>query len=163
MNLLEDLKKSLLNFSFIMMYTIHEILVLVKNHLNHFRENILECFFKKSNRLLLFKMESFSLEKENIIKYIRNLFRLKGEQDYTAIKGIRNLFRQEKETKATKDRILRDIKNLFEYKKEEKNYYKPARVINFCSNNYIEYEITSDKIKTLSLEEYLNNISHYLK
>ena len=60
-------------------------------------------------------MESLILQAENIIKDIRNLFRLKQKQNYTAIKGIRNLFRQEKETKAIRDRILRDIKNLFEY------------------------------------------------
>ena len=45
------------------------------------------------------------------------------------IKDIRNLFRQKKENKAIKDRILRDIKNLFE--QEEQNCYKPARVNNF--------------------------------
>ena len=46
-----------------------------------------------------------------MIKNIRNIFRLKKEQNYTAAKDIRNLFRSEKETKVTKDRILRDIKN----------------------------------------------------
>ena len=48
-------------------------------------------------------MESLSLEKENVIKDIGNLFRLK------------------KETKAIKNRPPRDIKNLFEH--EEENYY----------------------------------------
>ena len=96
-------------------------------------------------------MESLSLEEENIIKDIRNLFRLKKEQNYTAIKDIRNLFRQEKETKAIKDRILRDIKNLFEHEKEEENYYKPVRVSNFWSNNYIEYKSNGDRNKTLSV------------
>ena len=48
-------------------------------------------------------MESLSLEKENIIKDIRNLFRLEKELNYTAIKDIRNLFGLEKETKAIKD------------------------------------------------------------
>ena len=68
-------------------------------------------------------MGSLSLEEENIIKEIRNLFKLKKEKNYTAIKDIRNLFRQEKETKAIKDiLILRDIKNLFEHEKEEENY-----------------------------------------
>ena len=38
-------------------------------------------------------MESWSLEEENIIKDIRNLFGLKTGQKYTAIKDIRNLFR----------------------------------------------------------------------
>ena len=51
MNLLEDFKKSLLNFSLIIIYTIFKILVLIKNHLNYLKDNILECFFKKHNRL----------------------------------------------------------------------------------------------------------------
>ena len=60
-------------------------------------------------------MESLSLKEENIIKDIRNLFRLKKELNYTIIKDKRNLFRQKKETKPIKNRILRDIKNLFEH------------------------------------------------
>ena len=81
-------------------------------------------------------MESSSFKEENIIKDIRNLFRLKKEQNYTGINNIRNLFRLKKEIKAIKDIILRDIKNLFEH--EEESYYKPVRVNNFWSNNYIE-------------------------
>ena len=74
---------------------------------------------------------------------------------------MRNLFTLEKKTKAIKDRILRDIKNLFEH--EEENYYKPVRVNNFFSNNYIEYESNGDRNKTLSAEEYFNKIRPYLK
>ena len=40
-------------------------------------------------------MESLSLEDENTIRNIRNLFRIKKEQNYTTIKDIRNLFRKE--------------------------------------------------------------------
>ena len=54
-----------------------------------------------------------------MIKDIRNLFRLKKELNYTAIKDIGNRFRQQKETKEIKDRILRDIKNLFSMKKKK--------------------------------------------
>ena len=108
-------------------------------------------------------MESLSLEEENIVKDIRNLFRLKKEQNYAAIKDIRNRFRQEKEFKAIKDRILRDIKNLFEHEKEEQNYYKPVRVSNCWSNNYIEYESSGNINKILSVEEYLNKITPHLK
>ena len=79
-----------------------------------------------------------SVEEEKIIKYIRNLFRLKKEQNYTGIKDIRNLSRLEEGTKTIKDRILRDIKNLFEHEEEKQNYYKPVRVSKFWSNNYIE-------------------------
>ena len=50
MNLLEDLKTSLLNFSFVMIYIIHKMSVLLKNHLNYLKDNILENFFKKYNR-----------------------------------------------------------------------------------------------------------------
>ena len=46
-------------------------------------------------------VERLSPEKENIIKDIRNLFKL------------------ENETKVIKDRILRDIGNLFEHEVEE--------------------------------------------
>ena len=37
-------------------------------------------------------MKGLSLEEENKIKSIKNLFRLKKELKYTAIKDIRNLF-----------------------------------------------------------------------
>ena len=99
-------------------------------------------------------MESSSLEEENIIRDIRNLFRLKKEQSYTATKDIRSIFGLEKEIKAIKDRILRDIKNIFENEKEEVNYNKPTRVNILWSNNYIEYESNGDRNKTLSGEKY---------
>ena len=80
-------------------------------------------------------MENPRSEEENTITDIRNPFRLKKELNYIAIKDIINLFRLEKETKAIKDRILRDIKNIFEH--EEESYYKPVRVNHFRSNNCI--------------------------
>ena len=48
------------------------------------------------------------------IEDIRNLFRLKNEQNHTAIEDIRNLFRLKKNVKEIKDIVLRNIKNLFE-------------------------------------------------
>ena len=63
-------------------------------------------------------IKNLRLKEEKIIKDIRNLFRLKKE-----IKGIKNI-------------LLTNIKNLFEYEKEEENYDKPVRVNNFRSNNY---------------------------
>ena len=38
-----------------------------------------------------------------------------------------------KENKAIKNRIIRDVRNLFEH--EEEDHYKPVRVVNFWSNN----------------------------
>ena len=62
----------------------------------------------------------------------------------------------------TKDRIIRDIKTLFE-QQEEEDYYKPKRVSNFWNNNYIEYESSGDRNRNLSLDEYLNKIEPYLR
>ena len=50
------------------------------------------------------------------------IYTLKRELNYTATKDASNLFRLEKETKAIKDKMLRDNKNVFEHK-EVKNYY----------------------------------------
>ena len=74
-------------------------------------------------------MESLGLDEdkskeENIIKDVRNLFRLsrlKMETNNAAMKGIRHLFRLKKENKGIKDRIIREIRNLFE--QEEEDYY----------------------------------------
>ena len=54
MDLLKDLKMSLKNFSFVVIYIIHKILVLNKNHLNYLKDSIFECFFEEYNRLLVF-------------------------------------------------------------------------------------------------------------
>ena len=96
-----DLRISLLNLNFAMIYIIHKILVLIKNSMNYFQN---KCFFKKYNRILFFwkkkiffpqytMMKNPRLEEEKVIKDIRNLFRLKKEQNETAIKDIINLFR----------------------------------------------------------------------
>ena len=66
-------------------------------------------------------MESLSLEEENIITDVRNLFRLKKELSCAGNKDIRNLFRlKEKKTKAVKDRILRDIRIILSMNKKKK-------------------------------------------
>ena len=68
--------------------------------------------------------------------------------------------RLEKENKAVKSRIFRDIRNFFEH---EENYYKPVRVNNAWSTNHIEYESNSNKNKTISVKKYLNKIRPYYK
>lgn len=67
-------------------------------------------------------MESPSLEKENIIKQIRNLFefeKLKKKRPLnTTMKDIRNLFRLKIENKSTRDIMLINIRNIFENERE---------------------------------------------
>ena len=76
---------------------------------------------------------------------------LRPEKD-KMIKNIRNLFRLEKETKRIKDVILIDIKNLFD------EYYKPVRANNFWSNIYIEYKMID--IKNYPLKNVLIKLDH---
>ena len=60
---------------------------------------------------------------------MEEIFLLYKKTDGTAIKDI-NLFRLKKENEVIKDdRVIRDIRNLFEY--QEEDYYKPVRVGNF--------------------------------
>ena len=80
---------------------------------------------------------------DNIIKDVRNLFRLIREIDK------KKLLRLKKENETIKYRVIRDIWNFFEY--EEEVYYKPVRVGDFWSSNYIEYESNGDKNQTLSV------------
>ena len=49
------------------------------------------------------------------------------------------------------------------YLSMKKNCYKPVRVSNFCSNNYIECKSINDKSKTVSVEEYLHKNRSYFK
>ena len=66
-------------------------------------------------------MGSPSLEGENIIKDLRNIFgpnKLKKETNNS--EGIRNIFRLEKDNKEIKDGIIRDIRNPFRLEKENK-------------------------------------------
>ena len=64
-----------------------------------------------------------------------NIFRLKKELNYTAIKD-----KWKKKLKQLQIRVLRIF-----FSKKKTNYYKPVRVSLFWSNSYIEYESYSDK------------------
>ena len=73
----------------------------------------------------------------------------------------RNKRKKEINHRLIKDRIIRDIKTLFE--KQEEDYYKPKTISNFWNKNYIEQDSNGDKNKNLSLEEYRNKIKPYLR
>ena len=44
-----------MSLNYVMIYIIHKMLVLHKNQLNYVKDNILECLFKKYNKLLFFE------------------------------------------------------------------------------------------------------------
>ena len=82
------------------------------------------------------------------------------QSEENIIKNIRNLFKLKKENQAIKDRIIRDIKSLFE---KEEDYDKTIREGNAWNNNYIEYESNGNKNKILSIKEHHDETKPHLK
>ena len=66
-----------------------------------------------SKSIIRSKFEELKNMEENMVKDVRNLFRLKKEINHTTFKDKRNFFRLKKENTVIKDRILRDIRNPF--------------------------------------------------
>ena len=70
MYLLENLKMSLLNFKFVIIYIIHKKLALLKNYLNYLKVSIFKYFFKEYNRLLFFQLffsKTYNDEKKSFL------------------------------------------------------------------------------------------------
>ena len=84
---------------------------------------------------------------DNIIKE-----RLKIEIDDITIKDIRSLFRLKEENEAIKERVVRNIRNFFEY---EEDYYKLIRLGNFWSNNILNMKVMNIEVKHYQLENIL--------
>ena len=74
------------------------------------------------------------------------------------MKDIRSLYRL-KNRKGINDKVLRDIKTLYESDKED--YYEPVKINNAFNDNYFEYESSGDKDKILFIEEYHDMIKPY--
>ena len=67
------------------------------------------------------------------------------------IKDIRNLFRLKKEKEAIKNRVMRDTRNFFE-PEEEENYYKPVRVVIFGIKMVLNMKVAVIEIKRCRLK-----------
>ena len=95
-------------------------MLLIKNHLKYLKDNpSLKCiidfyFFKKIFFFTIYNDQKSKIRRK-IIKDVRNIFRLKKEQNKTAIKDKRTFFRLKQEIKVIKNIVLRNIKNLFQY------------------------------------------------
>ena len=99
-------------------------------------------------------------------------FKTITSENYRKPTSVNNVYQSEKKLRRLKkqlegkifrvieDRIIIDIKNLFE---QEEDYYKPIRVGDFYSNNYIKYESNGNRNQTLLIKEYLDGIKPYLK
>ena len=76
-------------------------------------------------------------------------------------KKERNKRKKETNNRLIKNRIINEIRTLFE--QQEEDYDKPKRVNNFWNNNYIKHESNGDKNRNLSRDKYLNKIELYLR
>ena len=83
------------------------------------------------------------------------LFKTGKDYSKNAWKETKKIIRSDKISRKIKARVNRGIRKIIEL---EKDYYKLVRVGNFCNNNYIEYESTDDKHKTLSIKKKLDEI-----
>ena len=88
-----------------------------------------------------FKGKIVSLFKTNTPK--QNVY---GRLSKSKAQNIRNPFMLKKKKNKNTDRVIRDIRKLFE--QQEGDYYKPKRVDNVWNNNYIEYESNDEKTET---------------
>ena len=82
----------------------------------------------------------------------------KTKSEENIVKSIRNFFKLKKENEVAKNIIIKYIRTLFE---QEYNYYEPTRVGNFWNNTCIKYD--GDGNKNVSVKEYLNKIKPYLR
>ena len=75
--------------------------------------------------------------------------------------------KQKKERKRNiigqKDRIIREIRTLFEREVKEENYYGPKRMSKIWNNSSIKYESNGDKNRNLSLASILTKLKLTLK
>ena len=67
---------------------------------------------------------------------------------------------KDKIIKIIEDKIIRDIRNIFE---QEEVYYKSGRVGKFHNNSCIQYKSNADRNKTISIKEYLDETKPFLK
>ena len=82
-------------------------------------------------------MSIFQVKGYNKSELVKTVYGgVKKQSEENIIKSVRNLFKLKKEHESIKNRIIRDIGTLF---KQEDDYYQPTRVCNFWNNNYIKY------------------------
>ena len=75
----------------------------------------------------------------------------KRQSEENIIKSIRNLFKLKKENEAIKDRVIRYIRTLY---KQEHDYYKLIRVGKFWNKNFGIKNISNMKVVVIEIKTY---------
>ena len=83
---------------------------------------------------------------------------MKKEIESNAVKDIKELFRLKKISKAIKEKIFRDIKNILGHEEEE--YFKAVRIGDFGVTITLDMKVTAIEIKHYQLEIILIKLDH---
>ena len=87
--------------------------------------------------------------------------RIFSETDEEKKKKYKNLDKtNEINNRLIKDRIIRDIKTLFE-EEDHDNHFTPKKASNFLNNEYVDYQGSGSRNTNLLLNESVNNIKPY--
>ena len=120
---------------------------------------LIYCFTKNHNFLVFISFRIISFDRYKNVKSFTKLYRKKWIE-YNIIKDVRNLFKFERKGNAIKNKVLRELRALFE--SDEDGYYKLIKTVNAFSSKYIEYKSNGDKDKSVSTKEYPYKIRPYL-
>ena len=139
-----------------------KLLGIINNDNNNRDRKNLYIYKKKKPKKVLISQQKIKSKREEIKKSLKkptknNLFKSK-------IKKFRKIFY---DSKINGNRNIEEIKKiLYDPKnnvfKPEEGHYKPIRIGNAFSSDYIEYKSNEDKDKLLPIKEYLNMIRPYL-
>ena len=88
----------------------------------------------------------------NKTKTNKNCLGPKNEDIIKDLLKLKNIVKNSKTKNfSTDDKVLRDIRTLYESKED---YHKQIKINNAFNDDYIEYESNCDKNKILSVKEY---------
>ena len=129
--------------------TLNYVPEIIRKTEGDFKDEVASLFKTKIPKKTLYGKEEKLSKPKTKTKYEENI-----------IRRIKNFFKLKKESEAIKVRIIRVIRTLFE---KEDDYYKQTSLDNFWNNNYIKYKSNSDRNKNLLIKEYLNKIKPNLR
>ena len=118
------------------------------------------------------KKLQYEFSKSEIKEIKKNLYKIENKKSFSASKEAKTyLLKLEEKLCRLKNyyeyddaeyKGIKDVKDLFDSPMDE-DYYKPIIVNGAFSNNYIQCESRGNKVKILTLNEYLDIIRAYLR
>ena len=96
-----------------------------------------------------------SMSKDGLLSALNVSESVKESETMLDSTKINKTIREIRKENRNEDKILGDLRFLFD---PEKDHYKPIKTANAFNNNYIQYESIGDKDKKLTIKKYLDRI-----